>query len=175
MATEEKFAAQVALPSDTEVCVTRSFHAPRTLVWQAHTEPKLMRRWLGYPGWTMPVCEMDVRLGGKFRWFWRQDENGQGFGFFGSFTEVDEPAKLSYDQYYDAGNFELPEGGAISPDNPTNIRSDYTEKNGVTTLVTVLNYGTKEARDAAIATGMTDGMEASYQNLDKLIIEKQGK
>src|SRR5262245_56127964 len=173
--TKEKFTAQVTLPSDTEVRVTRSFHAPRTLVWQAHTVPKLMRRWLGYPGWTMPVCEMDVRLGGKYRWRWRQDENGQEFGFFGPFTEVSEPAKLSYDQHYDPGNFELPDGGAMPTDNPTRIRSDYSEKNGVTTLVTVMDFGTKEAREAAISTGMTDGMEVSYQNLDKLIIEQQGK
>jgi uncharacterized protein YndB with AHSA1/START domain len=174
MATGE-FTAQVTLPSDTEVRVTRSFHAPRTLVWQAHTVPELMRRWLGYPGWTMPVCDMDVRLGGKFRWRWRQDGNGQGFGFFGTFNEVIEPAKLSYDQYYDPGDFVLPEGGAMPSDDPTRIRSAYTEKNGVTTLVTVLDYSSKEARDAAVATGMTDGMEASYQNLDKLILEKQGK
>src|SRR5215510_13787734 len=163
MTTKEKFTAQVSLPSDTEVRVTRSFHAPRKLVWQAHTYPKLMSQWLGYPGWTMPVCEMDVRVGGKFRWFWRQDADGQGFGFFGPFTEVDEPARLSYDQYFDPGNFELPDGGKMSPDDATRIRSTYTEKNGVTTLVTVLGYASKEARDAAMATGMTDGMEASYQ------------
>ena len=70
--------AQVSLPSDTEVRVTRDFRAPRTLVWRAHTEPELFQRWIGgYPGWSMPVCEMDVRLGGKYRWRWRSDENGQ--------------------------------------------------------------------------------------------------
>jgi len=172
VATKEKFTAQVMLPSDTEVRVSRSFHAPRALVWQAHTVPELMRRWLGYPGWTMPVCDMDVRLGGKFRWRWRQDEDGQTFGFFGPFTEVDEPAKLSYDQYYDPGNFELPDGGAMPTDNPTRIRSAYTEKNGITTLVTVMDYGSKEARDAAMSTGMTDGMEVSYQRLDALVAEQ---
>jgi uncharacterized protein YndB with AHSA1/START domain len=99
MTTTEKFTAQVTLPSDTEVRVSRSFHAPRTLVWRAHTEPELARRWLGYPGWTMPVCEMDVRSGGKYRWRWRSDEDGQEFGFFGTFDEVSEPARLSYDPY----------------------------------------------------------------------------
>jgi uncharacterized protein YndB with AHSA1/START domain len=173
MANKEKFTAQVTLPSDTEVRVARSFHAPRQLVWRAHTDPRLMTRWLGYPGSSMPVCEMDVRLGGKFRWGWRLGD-GQTFGFFGAFTEVSEPAKLSYDQYYDRGDFVLPDGGAMPSDNPTRIRSTYTEKNGITTLVTVMDFGTKEARDAAMSTGMTDGMEASYQNLDKLIAEKQG-
>jgi uncharacterized protein YndB with AHSA1/START domain len=171
MTTREKFTAQVTLPSDTEVRVTRSFHAPRTLVWQAHTVPELARRWLGYPGWSMPVCEMDVRLGGKYRWRWRSDENGQEFGFFGTFNEVSEPAKLSYDQYYDAGDFD----SAMPTDNPTRIRSTYTEKNGVTTLVTVMDFGSKEARDAAVSTGMTDGMEVSYQRLDALFASEEGK
>lgn len=157
--------AQVSLPSDTEVRVTRDFKAPRKLVWQAHTDPKLVRRWMGYPGWSMPVCEMDVRLGGKYRWRWRSDEDGQEFGFFGTFTEVNEPANLSYDQYYDPGSFD----SAMPLDNPTRIRSSYTEKNGITTLVTVMDFGSKEARDAAVSTGMTDGMEVSYGRLDDLL------
>ena len=172
--TKKKFEAEVSLPSDAEVRVSRSFHAPRALVWRAHTDPKLIPRWMGYPGWSMPVCEMDVRLGGKYRWRWRNDADGQGFGFFGAFNEVDEPAKLSYDQHYDPGDFVLPDGGAMPSDNPTRIRSAYTEKDGVTTLVTLMDFGSKEARDAAISTGMTDGMETSYQNLDTLIIEQQG-
>ena len=78
--------AQVSLPSDTEVRVTRDFAAPRQLVWRAHTDPKLVRRWmLGPPGWSMPVCEMDVRPGGKYRWRWRSDQNGAEFGFHGDF------------------------------------------------------------------------------------------
>ena len=171
MTTKEKFTAQVTLPSDTEVGVTRSFHAPRTLVWQAHTVPELARRWLGYPGWSMPVCEMDVRPGGKFRWRWRSDENGQELGFFGTFNEVDEPAEYSYDEYYDPGDF----GGAMPSDTPARIRTSFTETNGVTTLVQRMDYGSKEARDAAVSTGMTDGMEVSYQRLDALFASEEGK
>jgi len=172
MPTKEKFTAQVTLPSDTEVRVTRSFRAPRTLVWQAHTVPELAQRWLlGYPGWSMTVCEMDVRPGGKYRWRWRWDEKDQEFGFVGTFNEVDEPANLSHDQYFDPGSF----GGAMPSDKATRIRNTFTEKNGVTTLVTLMDFGSKEARDAAVSTGMTDGMEVNYQNLEKLIIEQEGK
>lgn len=171
MTTREKFTAQVTLPSDREVRVTRSFHAPRTLVWQAHTVPELARRWLGYPGWSMPVCEMDVRPGGKYRWRWRSDENGEEFGFFGTFSEVSEPAKLSYDQYYVAGSFD----SAMPLDNPAWIRSSYTEKDGITTLDSVMDFGSKEARDAAMSTGMTDGMEVSYQRLEALVASEQGE
>jgi uncharacterized protein YndB with AHSA1/START domain len=177
MMAKEKFKAEVSLLSDTEVRVSRSFHAPRKLVWRAHTDPKLLTVWMhGLPGWSLPVCQMDVRPGGKYRWRWRSDEGGLEMGFFGTFSEVEEPAKLSYDQYFDPGNFgsSMPEGSSMPSDKPTIIRSSYTEKNGVTTLVTVMDFGTKEARDAAVSTGMTDGMEMGYERLDKLFAEQQG-
>ncbi len=60
--------AEVTLPSDHEVRVTRSFNAPRQLVWDAHTRPELVQKWQGYDGWDMPVCDMDVRVGGKYCW-----------------------------------------------------------------------------------------------------------
>jgi Activator of Hsp90 ATPase homolog 1-like protein len=73
---------EVSLPSDREVRVVRSFSAPRKLVWDAHTKPELMQRWmLGPPGWSMPVCEIDLRVGGAYRWRWRSDEDGKEFGF----------------------------------------------------------------------------------------------
>lgn len=83
-----KNTAQVSLPSDSEVKVVRRFSAPSALVYQAYTEPKLMKRWLtAMPGWSMPVCEMDVRVGGAYRWRWRSDD-GAEFGFHGVFREV---------------------------------------------------------------------------------------
>jgi uncharacterized protein YndB with AHSA1/START domain len=130
--TKEKFKVEVSLPSDTEVRVTRSFHAPRKFVWQAHTEPKLVQRWMsGMPGWSMPVCEMDVRPGGKYRWRWRSDEGGKEFGFYGEFKEVDAPAKMTQEEYFDPGDV----GGDVVGDMPVNSpamnRSTFTEKNGV--------------------------------------------
>jgi len=160
--------AQVSLPSDTEVRVTRDFKAPRTLVWRAHTEVELYQRWIGgYPGWSMPVCEMDVRTGGKYRWRWRS-EDAKEFGFYGDYCEVDAPEEMVQADYYDPGDF-----GGPMPTDPTIVRTTFTEKNGLTTLVTLLAYGSKEARDAAISTGMTDGMETSYQRLDQLVAQQQ--
>jgi len=170
MATTPTRPAQVSLPSDTEIRVTRDFKAPRTLVWQAHTDPQLFQRWIGgYPGWSMPLCEMDVRTGGKYRWRWRMDENGQEFGFFGEFSDVDAPAHMVATEYYDPGTM----GGAMSTA-PTINRTTFTEANGVTTLVTLITYVSKEARDAALSTGMTDGMEVSYARLDTLVADQQG-
>ena len=158
--------AQVSLPSDTEVRVTRDFKAPRELVWRAHTEPKLFQRWIGgYPGWSMPVCEMDVRPGGKYRWSWRSDDDGKEFGFHGDYREVDAPGKIVQAEYFDPGSF----GGAMPTNTPAIIHTTFTETNGITTLVVLMDYGSKEARDAAVSTGMTDGMETSYERLDTLV------
>jgi uncharacterized protein YndB with AHSA1/START domain len=172
MMAKEKFRAEVSLPSDTEVRVSRSFHAPRKLVWDAHTVPRLVQRWmLGPPGWSMPVCEMDVRPGGKYRWRWRSEEDGKEFGFHGDFREVEAPAKLSHAEHYDPGDI----GGAMPANNPAIIRTTFTEKNGITTLVTVMDFGSREARDAAVSTGMTDGMEMGYERLDSFFAEEQGE
>jgi uncharacterized protein YndB with AHSA1/START domain len=161
--------AQVALPSDREVSVSRAFNAGRALVYEAYTTPELVRRWLlGPPGWTMPVCEMDVRVGGKFRWVWRSDEDGSEFGFHGEFREVDAPAKLRHTEAYDPGSV----GGGMGEAGEAMVTVTFTETGGITTLTTLIDYGSKEARDAAMSTGMTDGMEMSYQKLDGLLADR---
>ncbi|MEX2122947.1 MAG: SRPBCC family protein [Woeseia sp.] len=158
--------AEVSLPSDREVKVTREFKAPRELVYKAHTTPELVQRWLlGPPGWTMPVCEMDVRVGGKYRWRWRSDEDGKEFGFHGTYREVAAPEKIVHMEYYDPGDI----GGEMG--NGALITMELTEKGGVTRLTSLMDFGSKEARDAALSTGMTDGMEASYKLLDGMLSE----
>lgn len=160
--------ADVTLPSDGEVSVARSFAAPRDLVYRAYTTPALLQRWLlGYPGWTMPVCEMDVRVGGEFRWGWRSDEDGSEFGFHGEFLEVEAPERLRHTEHFDPGDV----GGNMG-DEPAMVTVTFEENDGFTTVTTVIDYGSKESRDAALGTGMTDGMEASYQMLDRLLEER---
>ncbi len=163
--------AQVILPSDAEVKVTRSFKAPRALVYRAYTEPTLVQRWLlGPPGWTMPVCEMDVRVGGTYRWRWRSNEDGSEFGFTGMFREVEPAAKLVHTEMYDPGST-----GEGYPGGEALVTVSFTEEVGVTTVTTLIDFGSREARDAALATGMTDGMEQSYQILDRLLAERPGQ
>jgi uncharacterized protein YndB with AHSA1/START domain len=160
--------AEVTLPSDREVRVTRTFDAPRQLVWDAHTKPELVGRWQGYDGWDMPVRDMDVRVGGKYRWQWKSREDGQQFGFFGTFTEVNAPSKITHEQYYDPGDasFAMPVG------DPCIVSLELSEQNGVTTLVCSMTFASKEARDGAVSTGMADGMEYSYARLDDLFAKK---
>ena len=160
--------AQVTLPSEREVKVTRSFKAPRALVYRAYTEPQLVQRWLlGPPGWSMPVCEMDVRVGGRYRWRWRNDQDGSEFGFTGTFREVQPAARLVHTEAYDPGTV-----GDGYPGNEAIVVITFGEEGGVTTVTTLIDFGSKEARDAAVATGMTDGMEESYQLLDRLLGDK---
>jgi uncharacterized protein YndB with AHSA1/START domain len=157
--------AKVSMPSDREVKVTRSFKAPRTLVYRAYTEPALMRRWLlGPPGWTMPVCEMDLHVGGSYRWRWRSDADKSEFGFTGVFRQLEPGARIVHTQVYDPGTtgVGMGEGEAI-------ITVTFAESNGVTTVTTLMDFGSKAARDASVATGMTDGMEQSYQLLEKVL------
>jgi uncharacterized protein YndB with AHSA1/START domain len=157
--------AQVTMPSDREVKVTRSFRAPRALVYRAYTEPQLVRQWLlGPPGWSMPVCEMDVRVGGNFRWRWRSEDGGNEFGFTGTFREVQPSSKLVHTEAYDPGTV-----GDGYPGNDAIVTVTFVEDGGFTTVTTLIDFGSKEARDAAVATGMTDGMEQSYQLLDRLL------
>ena len=160
--------AQVTLPSDQEVKVVRSFRAPRALVYRAYTEPSLVKRWLlGPPGWSMPVCEMDVRVGGRYRWQWRSDEGDQQFGFSGTFREVQPGSKLVHTEAYDPGTV----GGGF-PGKEAIVTVSFTEDAGVTTVTSLIDFGSKEARDAAVKTGMTDGMEQSYQLLDAMLAEQ---
>ena len=78
MPTTRNKSLQISTPSDEEIRITRSFDAPRMLVWDAYTRPELLKRWLGaMPGWSWAVCEMDVREGGRYRWAWRGPDGAE--------------------------------------------------------------------------------------------------
>jgi len=156
----------VMLPNDLEVVVIRDFRAPRVMVFDAWTKPELMTRWLvGPPGWTMPVCEMDLRVGGEYRWRWH-NEAGTEFGFTGVFREVLRPARIVHTQVYDPGTL----GGSMGAE--CLITVEFEEKSGVTTYKTTIRYQSKADRDAAMSTGMTDGMEQSFAQLDALLADE---
>lgn len=82
---------EVTLSDESTVVITRSFDAPRDLVFECHTNPNLVRRWmLGPPGWSMPICEIDLRVGGRYRFVWASPEGGE-MGMGGTFYEVQRP------------------------------------------------------------------------------------
>src|SRR5690606_13020610 len=105
---------------------------------------------------------------GKYRWRWRSDADGKEFGFHGEFREVVPPSRLVHLEYYDPGDI----GGDMG--NGALITLELTEQGGVTTATTLMDFGTRQARDAALSTGMTDGMEVSFSLLDK-VLEESGR
>ncbi len=149
---------QIATPSDREVVITRQFDAPRELVFDCHTKPDLVRRWLlGPPGWTMPVCDIDLKVGGRYRYVWRGPD-GEELAMGGTFSLIERPERIDTRELFD----EDWTGGE------TFITTRFTEQGGRTTATLTVLYSSREAREGALATGMAEGMEAGYQRLDEL-------
>ena len=145
---------------DRELVMTREFDAPRKLVYDAHTKPELVRRWLlGPDGWSMPICEMDVRVGGKYRWVWRHNSNGSEMGMSGTYREVKAPERLVTTERFDEAWYA---GEALN----TLV---LVEKGGRTTLTQTMRYESKEAREAVIKSGMEKGVAASYDRLEDVL------
>jgi uncharacterized protein YndB with AHSA1/START domain len=156
---------QITTPSDREIAMTRVFAAPRTLVYDAHTRPELVRQWLlGPPGWTMPVCDMDVRVGGTYRWVWRRDSDGTTMGMGGVYREVVAPERLVATEKFDE---------AWYPGEGLNTLV-LVEHNGRTTLTQTMRYESREARDAVLKSGMQEGVTAGYERLDALLATATG-
>ena len=151
---------KVSLPSDREIQVTREFAASRQLVFDAFTKPELVRRWLlGPPGWTMPVCEIDLRVGGAYRYGWRSEKDGTQMAMGGVFREVVPLERLVATEKFDDDWYP---GEALD----TTV---FVETRGVTrTTITVL-YGSQETRDTARRSGMEYGMAAGYDRLEALL------
>lgn len=143
------------MPSDREVVATRVFDAPRRLVWEAHTDPEHVPHWmLGPEGWTMPVCEIDLRPGGEWRFVWRRTD-GTELEMRGEYREIVPPERLVNTERW----------GGDWPESLSTLV--LTEEDGRTTLTCTARYPSKEARDAAVETGMKDGWSASYDRLDE--------
>jgi uncharacterized protein YndB with AHSA1/START domain len=150
---------KVTTPSDREIAMTRVFDAPRRLVFDALTHPELLKRWLlGPPGWSMVVCEIDLKVGGRFRYVWRKDD-GTEMGMGGAYRELVPPARIVLTELFD----EDWTGGE------TLNTAVFTEQSGKTTLINTVRYSSREARDGALNSGMTQGVAASYDRLAELL------
>jgi uncharacterized protein YndB with AHSA1/START domain len=155
---------KVTTPSDLEILMTRSFDAPRTLVWEAMSKPELIKQWLyGPPGWSMIVCEEDQRVGGEFRWEWTGPD-GTGMAMHGFYREVDFPERIVRTEVFEFG-CNAQAGEQLST-------LTLTEENGKTNLRLMVLYPSKEARDGALASGMERGVSAGYDRLDEMLLSK---
>lgn len=159
----------VATPSDLEIVMSRSFDAPRTLVWQAMTRPDLVRRWLySPPGWVMTVCDADLRVGGSFRWEWNGPDGKPALVIWGAYREIVPPVRLVHTEFMDMPGI----GGACGSNAEGGelvATLELAEKAGKTTLRMTLAFATKEARDGALASGMEQGVATGYDRLDEML------
>jgi uncharacterized protein YndB with AHSA1/START domain len=150
----------VTTPSDREIVITRLFNAPRAMVWEAMSKPELLKRWLsGPPGWSWVTLDDDPRAGGTFRWVWRSPD-GSEMTLRGVYEQVQPPERVSRTEVFDFG------GTPVGEQHATLV---LVEKNDQTSLTLTLVYSSKEARDAALASGVERGLEAGYEKLDDLL------
>ncbi|HWW22524.1 MAG TPA: SRPBCC family protein [Edaphobacter sp.] len=150
---------QLATPTEKEIVVTRVFNGPRQLVFDAFTKPELLKRWLFGPGnWSLEVCEVDLRVGGSYRYVWR-GPSGEEIGMGGIHREVIPPERIVATQLFDQ---DWTNGEAIG----TLV---FTEQDGKTTLTNTILYSSREARDAVLKTPMDKGMAEGYDRLEQIL------
>lgn len=150
---------KITAPTDWEIAMTRVFNAPRRLVFDALTKPELVKQWLlGPPGWTMPVCEIDLRVGGAYRYVWRNTK-GKEMGMGGVYREIVPQERLVCTELFDEAWYP---GESL-------ITTTLVEQGGRTTMTSTMLYVSQEARDGVLKSGMESGVAASYDRLAELL------
>lgn len=145
---------------EREIVMTREFNAPRRLLFDAFTKPELVKQWLlGPPGWSMPVCEIDLKVGGKYRYVWRQDSDGTEMGMGGVYREIVAPERLVSTEKFDEAWYPGEAVGTIV----------LSENGGKTSVTQTILYESREARDAVLKSGMEQGLAASYERLAEML------
>lgn len=149
---------QTVLDGDTDIVIRRDFAHPPAKVWRALTEPQLIRQWMAIEGFPMTRCEIDPRAGGSFHYAW-SGPDGNAFFFSGPVVAVSAPHHMTHVEYF---NGDTSSGATIT--------TDLVDQGSGTRMIMRMRYDSAEARAAAIATGMTDGMDEVYGKLDALPI-----
>jgi uncharacterized protein YndB with AHSA1/START domain len=150
---------QITTPSDREIAMTRAFDAPRDMVFDAWTKPELIKRWLGvFGGWKFVVCEVDLKVGGKYRYVWR-GPGGEDLAKGGVYREIVRPERLVCTEKFDEPWYP---GDAVD----TTV---FVEKSGKTTVTTTVLYASREARDGVLKSPMEGGVAQSYDKLAEML------
>ena len=148
---------QVTLPSDKEILLSRVFDAPRHLVFEAMTRPEYVRRWwCCMDGFTMPICEIDLRVGGKYRYV-MLGPGGNEVGFHGEYREIVVPSRVVHTEIFEP-----------YPDSPALVTMTLEERDGKTHYQTLVVHQTREARDMHIASGMEKGANVALDRLEEI-------
>ena len=155
----ETRALKVTTPTDREIAMSRVFDAPRELVFEAYTRPELVKRWLGvFGGWSLDVCEIDLKVGGSYRYVWK-NVNGSEMGMGGVFREIVPAERLVTTEKFDDPWYE---GEALG-------RVDFVEEGGKTTLTITMLYESQKVRDAILKTPMDTGVGQSFDKLEEVL------
>lgn len=158
--TANKASFEVSKPSACEVRMTRLFNAPRALVYEVMTKPEHVRRWWGQlgEGYSVPVCEIDLRVGGKWK-FVNRHPRGE-VTFYGEYRELAAPGRCVFTEIF-----------ADYPDVVSVVTTELIEENGKTRMIATVAYPTQEVRDMVVSTGMEKGAATSYDRLEDLLAE----
>ncbi len=153
----------VTTPSDREIAMTRVFEAPRKLVFEAYTKPELLKRWLGvHNGWSLAVCEIDLKVGGTYRYVWRGPGRAE-MGMRGVFREVVPPERIVATEKFDDPWYP---GEGVST-------LALAEQGGRTTLTLTVLYESREARDGVLASPMEQGVAEGFEKLAEILASLQ--
>ena len=152
---------KVTTPSDREIGLTRLFDAPRRLVFEAMSQPEHIRRWWGNlaEGYSVPVCEVDLRVGGAWR-FVNRTPKGEEAAFYGIYREIVPPDRLVFTEIFEK-----------FPDTESVVTAVFTDEGGKTRLTVTAEYPTRDIRDMVIKTGMEKGAAISYDRLEEVARE----
>ena len=152
----------VTTPSEQEIRMTRLFDAPPELVFEAMTRPEHVRQWWGRlgDGYSVPVCEIDFRVGGKWR-FVNRHPQGEA-AFYGEYREIDPPGRVVFTEIFEP-----------FPDAVSVVTAELKEESGKTRLIATVRYPSTEVRDMVLGTGMANGAGISYDRLEDLVAELQ--
>ncbi len=155
--SDAKKTLQMTTPSPREVVMKRSFDAPRSLVFDALTKPDLLRRWCGPKGWSLSVCEVDLRVGGRYRFVTRRPD-GREVGQRGVYREIEEPSRIVNTEQWEDWN-----PGEVL------VTTELSEQRGKTTLTSTILFPTQEVRDMLVKSGFAGGAGESYDKLDEYL------
>ncbi len=156
--TANRDSYQVTTPSDQEIRLTRLFNAPRQLVFEAMTRPEHVRQWWGRlgEGYSVPVCEIDFRVGGAWRMVNRHPHGDAAF--HGEYREIDAPGRVVFTEIFEQ-----------FPDTVSVVTAELLEENGKTRLITTVRYPSQMVRDMVMQSGMARGAGISYDRLEDLL------